>query len=378
MKVGFVSDHFLFPTGYGVYTYNLMQQLRNRGHECVEFALQWSGAPTEAEGFKVYPGANQQLLERGLDLAKPQVLIHVRDNWVFISRFFGQAYHFWPMCKARGIAFVAATPIQSFPIPVELAQTVSAEADLTIVQAECEKKALTDMGAPPDRVGVLFHGVDTEVFHPGAGQRAPLGVPARGPMLLTVGTNTERKNLPGNILVLSKLLAMHPDAFLYLHTAPSGFFALDCHTRLLGLSGKGKVWLPPDRGNSQVALWAEDTAGLANAYRTADVFLSSTFAEGFGAPTLEAIASGLPVVITDTPIHRELWGEFPHVSFTPSRKELPTPWGFDWIPDPDAAADLVANALSKGKPKHVPIPGKYLWPGIAERLERLLEPIVRK
>jgi glycosyltransferase involved in cell wall biosynthesis len=378
LKIAFVSDHILFPTGYGIYTHNLMTRLRDRGHECMEFALQWGGAPTEAEGFKVYPGGNQQLVERGLDIAKPQVLIHVRDNWVFIPRFFSPAYHFWPMCKARNIAFVAATPIQSFPVPVELAQTVSTEADLTLVQAECEKKALVDMGAPPDRIATLYHGVDPKVFHPGVGSRTPLSLPNEGPMLLTVGTNTERKNLPGTILVLSKLLARHPNAFLYIHTAPMGFYALDCHTRILGLTGKGKVWLPPDRGNPQVAIWAEDSEVLANAYRAANVYLSTTFAEGFGAPTLEAIASGLPVVITDTPIHRELFSEFSHVSFIPSRKELPTPWGYDWIPDPEAAATLVDRALSKGKPSQVTIPRKYLWPDMAAQLERLLEPLVKR
>ena len=378
MKIAFVSDHINFPTGYGVYTRNLMLQLRARGHECIEFALQWPGAPTESEGFAIYPGANAGLIERGLDIAKPDVLIHVRDSWVFIQRFFATPYHFWPMCKARGIAFVAATPIQSFPVPPELAATVTTEADLTIVQAECEKKALTDLGAPPDRVGVLYHGVERSVFRPGPGERAPLGLPPQGPMLLTVGTNTERKNLPGNLLVLSRLLAQYPAAFLYLHTPPSGFFALDCHTRVLGLTGKGKVWIPPDRGNAQVALWSEDSQGLANAYRTADVFLSTTFAEGFGAPTLEAIASGLPVVITDTPIHRELWGEFPGVSFIPSKKELPTPWGWDWIVDMDRAVELTAKALASGKPKTVSIPPKYLWPNIAGRMEQLLGPYVRK
>ncbi len=46
------------------------------------------------------------------------------------------------------------------------------------------------------------------------------------------------------------------------------------------------------------------------AYRAADLFLGPARPEeGFGLPVLEALASGLPCLLSDTPGHREIAGE---------------------------------------------------------------------
>ena len=46
------------------------------------------------------------------------------------------------------------------------------------------------------------------------------------------------------------------------------------------------------------------------AYRSSDVFLgASRPEEGFGLPSLEALACGIPVLLSDTPGHREMAGE---------------------------------------------------------------------
>jgi glycosyltransferase involved in cell wall biosynthesis len=46
------------------------------------------------------------------------------------------------------------------------------------------------------------------------------------------------------------------------------------------------------------------------AYRAADVFLGPSRAqEGFGLPSLEALACGVPSLLSDTPGHREMAGE---------------------------------------------------------------------
>jgi glycosyltransferase involved in cell wall biosynthesis len=44
-------------------------------------------------------------------------------------------------------------------------------------------------------------------------------------------------------------------------------------------------------------------------YREADVFVFPSLCESFGHPLVEAMASGLPVVASDTPVHREICGD---------------------------------------------------------------------
>jgi glycosyltransferase involved in cell wall biosynthesis len=44
-------------------------------------------------------------------------------------------------------------------------------------------------------------------------------------------------------------------------------------------------------------------------YREADVFVFPSLCESFGYPLVEAMASGLPIVASDIPVHREMCGE---------------------------------------------------------------------
>ncbi|MGI0067913.1 MAG: glycosyltransferase family 4 protein, partial [Thermoplasmata archaeon] len=258
-------------------------------------------------------------------------------------------------------------------------ETVSGCADLTIVQAEWEKEQLAAQGAPIDKMRVLAHGVDTGIFHPGPGDRARAKLPD-GRMLLSVGSNTDRKNVPGSMLLLKKYLDAggDPSTFLYLHTSTQGWYFLDCFVNALGFAGKKKVFvLGSDEGNP-VTLFGQDEEDLANIYRTADAFLQPTFAEGFGVTILEALASGLPAVMTDTPILRELYSEFPGALFMPSRQEIASTWGFRWFPDTDVGATQVRDALEHGKYAHVDVPRKFLWSQIVSDLEGMLESLVPK
>jgi glycosyltransferase involved in cell wall biosynthesis len=47
---------------------------------------------------------------------------------------------------------------------------------------------------------------------------------------------------------------------------------------------------------------------LHHLYRSCDVYLSAAYAESFAHPLVEAMACGLPLVVSDTPVHREISG----------------------------------------------------------------------
>ena len=51
-----------------------------------------------------------------------------------------------------------------------------------------------------------------------------------------------------------------------------------------------------------------DDHELNSLYRNSDTFLFASHYEGFGLPILEAMSSGLCVILSDTKIHREVGG----------------------------------------------------------------------
>ncbi|MEH3120054.1 MAG: glycosyltransferase family 1 protein [Methylorubrum populi] len=55
------------------------------------------------------------------------------------------------------------------------------------------------------------------------------------------------------------------------------------------------------------------THGLARLMRGATALLMPSFIEGYGLPVVEAAASGLPVVASDIPVHREIGAGFAHL-----------------------------------------------------------------
>jgi len=56
-------------------------------------------------------------------------------------------------------------------------------------------------------------------------------------------------------------------------------------------------------------LGAVSYAALHHLYRSCDVYATPAYAETFAHPLVEAMASGLPVIASDLPVHREICGE---------------------------------------------------------------------
>jgi glycosyltransferase involved in cell wall biosynthesis len=69
------------------------------------------------------------------------------------------------------------------------------------------------------------------------------------------------------------------------------------------------------RGNPELGrrlLWLENTGDseLLELYATSDALIYASYAEGFGLPLIEAAQRGLPIISRDTPLFREVAGEY--------------------------------------------------------------------
>jgi glycosyltransferase involved in cell wall biosynthesis len=148
---------------------------------------------------------------------------------------------------------------------------------------------VTVYGKPAAPVRVIHHGVDLG-FAPGLPE--PEQRPAR--YLLYVGKREGYKDFG----VLLQAFAALDDAGVVLVAVGGGPFSpaeLSAQARL-GVAGRVQ-----QRGATDVQ--------LRRLYAHAEVFVFPSRHEGFGLPTLEAMASAAPVVLADTSSHPEAGGE---------------------------------------------------------------------
>jgi glycosyltransferase involved in cell wall biosynthesis len=64
-----------------------------------------------------------------------------------------------------------------------------------------------------------------------------------------------------------------------------------------------------DNDNGIVELGAVPYRSLHHLYRACHIYVTPAYAESFAHPLIEAMSSGLPVVASDLPVHREICGD---------------------------------------------------------------------
>ncbi len=154
------------------------------------------------------------------------------------------------------------------------------------------------MGILADRIRVIPCGPGTPAWlDPGSG---PAGTvepgSAREPLVLYVGSVFNRRRVPDLIAAFPAVAAAVPGARLEIigenRTYP--FQDIEAMARLTGLGDRVRV-------RSYVT-----EAELAGAFRQASAFVFLSAYEGFGLTPLEALSCGIPLVLLDTAVAREV------------------------------------------------------------------------
>jgi glycosyltransferase involved in cell wall biosynthesis len=136
-----------------------------------------------------------------------------------------------------------------------------------------------------------------QVIPPGVTLRAPGS--AREPLVLFAGSIFNRRRLPATITAFAAATATRPEARLVIAGADRSYPALD----LAGLARDAGV-------AKRVELRDYVTEPELDAlYARASVFVFLSEYEGFGLTPLEALSAGVPIVVLDTPIAREVYGD---------------------------------------------------------------------
>lgn len=155
-----------------------------------------------------------------------------------------------------------------------------------MVQLDLERRH----GAPPERVDVIHNGVDLERFHPrwraerGAALRRELGLAQAQPLVLFLGTGYGRKGLRELLEAFPALRARAPRARLLVVGYDSNAARYAQLARRLGLG--------------DCVRFAGGRRDAPACFAAADLYVLPTRYDPFANTSLEALASGLPVITT--------------------------------------------------------------------------------
>jgi len=166
---------------------------------------------------------------------------------------------------------------------------------------------LPDYYFESDRERILSIGME-RLRGDGERLRPLLEARSRGRLVGFVAKDHPRKDVSALLLAFLRLLRTNGDARLYLSLIKSVGYPVWNLSLLLNQLGLGDEVFVIDPEASELGL---SELGILFSYSLINVLVFSTLGESFGLPPVEAAALGVPPVVTETPVTREIWSGYP-------------------------------------------------------------------
>lgn len=202
--------------------------------------------------------------------------------------------HQWPP-KAQppaGAKWIIMQPWEFTQLTKEIA-AIFEKADQIWTPSNYSRQCMIESGIDFNKVQVVPNGIDPELFTP-IGKRYPLETNKKL-KLLYVGGTTYRKGI--DILLQSYIKSFTNDDDICLVIKDMGGDSF-----YKGQTAEKMIHNIQSAPTSPEIIYINDyltEEEMASLYRSCDVFISPYRGEGFSLPTLEAMACGLPVIVTD-------------------------------------------------------------------------------
>lgn len=341
MRVLWCSEQPTRPTGYGVVSREFVKRLVERGHEVYVMGWDYHGEDFKhEEGWTlVHAGSrfggdplvgNATTMDYNLNRLKPDVVFSLADVWNTgaivrsCNRFKVPHVSYLPIDgkdlprKWTDILKMTHTPLWMSQHGREQFQGYIDRFHSKGTASEALRDPLLDRFAPPFFTEVLYHGVDLDLFKPVPQPqkdewREALGLGRWKTVFLSVGRNGNRKQQPRLLEAFKQMLSRvdNPDEVgLILHTGDPtnmmglGGWNLPEMVREMGL--EGNITFSDPSAHPLLGMAREDMAKL---FAMSDCHVLATGGEGFGIPTAEAMACGIPVIVPDNSTGPEFIGK---------------------------------------------------------------------
>lgn len=346
MKLLWISNHPDRPSGYGSQTRQVGRRLLDAGIE-VEFSANdgsssgtWNGAKVHGSTMDRY---SRDIIRDDLAQIRPDWTIVLYDAWVYTE---GMADPFRDIPRVAGWV-----PVDHYRIPPSILPWVSshhpiAMAEFGYQELTVASQRLAEAGTidRPFPVWYAPHAIDDAYVRrdhlPTTGMpfRPNAGIPDDAFLVGVVAANTgtltyDRKGWSNMALSLGALQQRHPDAWVYVHSLVRGPDGIDL-SMLFERSGmdRKRIIVADDYAMKRHLYTDADMAGI---YSSFDVLLSTSRGEGCGLAPWEAMACGVPVIVSNWTAQAEVVGPV----YDPARAEterFPAGWRVHVQPDWDA------------------------------------------
>ncbi|WP_299281593.1 glycosyltransferase family 1 protein [uncultured Tateyamaria sp.] len=183
----------------------------------------------------------------------------------------------------------------SVPAFADMVARVEAHTDLIIYNSEHTREQAEARFATPPKAIVAHLG--TEVAVPDL-DALPAGLPPDAPYFVCIGTIEPRKN---HAFLLDIWDQMGPDAPPLVFAGTRGWRNEDVFERLDRLGNDTPIHEVPGLEDGALAALVQRSSGV----------LFPSHAEGFGLPATEAAALGVPLLVNDLAVFREILGDIP-------------------------------------------------------------------
>lgn len=344
------------PTGYGQATEALVKLLKrdgidvaslsNYGNEGINSSYDtgFGEIPIYARGNEAYsndvtPAHHKHW--KALNPNQPDLLITLYDVWVLN----GKGYD--------NIPIASWTPIDHNPVPPGVLKWLQRE---NVTPLAMSKFGLEQIEKAGLQGHYIPHSIDTKVFSytDKIGDESVSDFMGFESDRFIVGMNAankssgllHRKAYSENFMAFALFARKHPDAILYVHADASSQHGwnLIALAQLLGIPKDNLTF--PDPLAYRYGMSQETLAGI---YSSWDVMLATSYGEGFGIPTVEAQACGVPVIVSNFAASPELVGDGWVISGQPLYD--PAQHSFWHIPSVPEMVEALEQAYAKGKGK---------------------------
>lgn len=309
LRIGIFSDSPHFVTGYATQATNIANLLAARGHDVIYFGHGYLGQDilpgTKYDGdlvhnFRVVGGGKapymQDVLSPYMKKYNIDVLIVLLDTFMLYPWFIN-----YDLSPAKVVFYFPSDGGGGLPLGCE---NILKRCNLSIAMAKFGKQQAEEVHGV--KCMHIPHGVNIKNFFPYSQEekekiKAKLGLTGKF-IVGSVFRNQGRKMADRTIKSFALFAKSNPDAVLLLHTDPDDqaqVFHLPSLIQRYNLENRVLF-------TGMKFFNGFSYKQMNEVYNAMDAFILTTSGEGFGIPIIEAMACGVPVLVTDYTTTKEL------------------------------------------------------------------------